>query len=244
MDDLDKILKDLRLSPDQTSIALIVNSLNLGRRLNPVNGLLRKMFLFKILYIIVLLHAMIVSTNPITPENMIEKITAAPLTNAMLEILDCVGGKDQLQDEINDAIAYASRCRNNIPASLVQMKVSGAAGAVAKICFDDGICWADKMVANLFRIEEAYYGVMAVSAVQQYCPNIPTAKFRGYGRGKLRHFFSEWIQGQTLHDKVESNYIPGTPVKIPEKVVTSLAEFVYNLTTCPIPREKSKKLYH
>ena len=185
---------------------------------------------------------MIVSTNPIAPENVIEKITAAPPSSAMLEILDCVGRKDQLQDEVNGALSYASRCRDNIPASLVQMKVSGAAGAVAKICFDDGICWADKMVANPLRIEEAYIGVMAISVVQQYCPNIPTAKFRGYGRGKLRHFFSEWIQGQTLHDKVESNYIPDV-CKIPEKVVTSLAEFVYNLTTCPIPREESKKLY-
>ena len=161
----------------------------------------------------------------------------------MLEILDVVGGKDQLQDEINDAIAYASTWRNNIPASLVQMKV-GSAGVVAKICFVDGICWADKMLANALRIEEAYYGVMAISVVQRYCPNIPTSNFHGYGRGKLRHYFSEWIQGQTLHEKVVSNHTPGTPVKIPEKVVTSLAEFVYNLTTCPIPEEESKKLYH
>ena len=201
------------------------------------------MFILKIFYILVLLHAMIVSTNPIAPENIIEKITAAPLTSAMLEILDCVGGKDQLQDEVNDAIAYASTWRDNIPASLVQMKV-GAAGAVAKICFVDGICWADKMLANPLRIEEAYYGVMAIFTVQQYCPNIPTAKFRGYGRGKLGHYFSEWIQGQTLHEKVESYHTPGTPVKIAEKVVTSLAEFVYNLTTCPIPKDESKKLYH
>ena len=183
---------------------------------------------------------MIVSTNQIAPENMIEKITAAPLTSAMLEILDCVGGKDQLQDEVNDAIAYASTWRDNIPASFVQMKV-GASGAVAKICFVDGVCWADKMLANPLRIEEAYYGVMAIFAVQQYCPNIPTATFRGYGQGKLGHYFSDWIQGDTLHDKMKSNYTPGTSVKIPEKVVTSLAQFVYNLTTCPIPREESMK---
>ena len=184
---------------------------------------------------------MIVLTNPIAPQNIIKKITATPLSSAMLEILDCVGGKDQLQDEINEAIASASVWRDNIPASLVQMNVRGAAGAVAKICFVDGVCWADKMIANPLRNEEAYYGVMAIFTVQQYCPNIPTAKFVGYGQWKLRHYFSEWIQGQTLHDKVASNYTPGTPVKIPEKVVTSLAEFVYNLTTCPIPREESKK---
>ena len=199
------------------------------------------MFIFKIFSILVLLHAMIASTNSIATEKIIEKITAAPLTRAMVEILDCVGGKDQFQDELNEAITYASTWRDNIPASLVQIKVGGAAGVVAKICFVDGVCWADKILANHLRMEEAYYGVMAISTVQQYCPNIPTAKFVGYGRGKLGHYFSEWIEGQTLHDKMASNYTPGTYVKIPEKVVTSLAEFVYNLTTCPIPREESKK---
>ena len=98
------------------------------------------------------------------------------------------------------------------------------------------------MLANPLRIEEAQYGVAAVLAVQRYCPNIPTAKLHGFGGEKLRNYFSEWIQGQTLHDKVDSNYILGTPVQIPEKVVTSLAEFVFNLT-CPIPREESKNYF-
>lgn len=194
---------------------------------------------FKPFFILVLLHVIIVSTNPTASENVIKKITAAPMNPAMLDILNCVGGEDQLQDEVNSAVAYVSMLRDNIPASLVQMKV-GATGAVAKICFVDGICWADKMLANPLRIEEAQYGVAAVSAVQRYCPNIPTAKLHGFGREKLRHHFSEWIQGQTLHDKMASNYILGTPIQIPEKVVISLAEFIFNLTTCPIPREESK----
>ena len=198
---------------------------------------------FTLSYILLFAHVTIVSTNPITTEIVIEQITTAPLSNAMLEILDCVGGKDQLQDEVNDAIAYASTLHDNIPVSLVQMKAKGATGLVAKICFVDGICWADKMVANPLRIEEEFYGVAAVFAVQRYCPNIPTAKLQGYCRGKLRHYFSEWIQGQTL-DKVRSDNTLGASIKIPEKVVTSLAEFVYNLTTCPIPREQSKRLYH
>lgn len=198
--------------------------------------------MFKTFFILVLLHVILISTNPTASENVIKKLTAAPIATAMLDILDCVGGADQLQDEVNSAIAYASMLRNNIPASLVEMRVGGA-GATAKICFIDGVCWADKMLANPLRIEEAQYGVAAVSAVQRYCPNIPTAKFHGFGRERLRHHFSEWIPGQTLHEKVASNYTRGTPIQIPEKVVTSLAEFVFNLTTCPIPREESKNYF-
>ena len=37
--------------------------------------------------------------------------------------------------------------------------------------------------------------------------------------------------------------ILGISIKKPEKVATSLAEFVYNLTTCPIPREETKRPY-
>jgi len=195
--------------------------------------------IFKSFFILVLLHVTIVSTNSTASENVIKKITAAPVTTAMLDILNCVGGEDQLQDEVNSAVAYVSRLRDNMPASLVQMKV-GAAGVVAKICFVDGICWADKMLSNPLRIEEAQCGVTAVLAVQKYCPNIPTPKLHGFGREKLHHQFSEWIQGQTLHDKVDSDYMP---VQIPEKVVTSLAEFVFNLTTCPIPRDESKNYF-
>jgi hypothetical protein len=98
------------------------------------------------------------------------------------------------------------------------------------------------MVTGPVTIREGYYGIAATSMVQNYCSNIPIAKHRGGGRKKLQHFFTEWIEGETLHDKVfvpGFNYEVGTPVKIPKKVITSLAEFVYNLTTCPIPREKS-----
>src|SRR6266496_4722912 len=84
--------------------------------------------------------------------------------------------------------------------------------------------------------------IAAMSMVQKYCSNIPIAKHMGGGRKRLQHFFTEWIEGETLLDMVfipDLNYSVGTTVRIPKKVVTSLAEFVYNLTTCPIPREKS-----
>lgn len=50
----------------------------------------------------------------------------------------------------------------------------------------------------------------------------------------------EWIEGKPLSEWVLDNDPYSAVIKIPEKIVTSLAEFVYNLTTCPIPREESK----
>ena len=97
-------------STDQTSIVLILNSFDFGRRLiwAHLKSFHAKCSCSKFSTSSYCFMLVIVSTNPIAPENVIEKITTAPLTCAMLEILDCVGGKEQLQDEVNEAIAYAS----------------------------------------------------------------------------------------------------------------------------------------
>jgi hypothetical protein len=165
----------------------------------------------------------------------------APAITAVNWILHSVGGMNQFQLEVNRAISYASSSRNEIPASLVEFKAGGG-GITAKICFVDGVCWADKMVAGLLDVQNSNYGFAAMSLVQQYCSYIPTPKYLGARQGLLTHYFTEWVEGPTLHERVFaviSNLTLETPVKMPRKVVTSLAEFVYNLTTCPIPREES-----
>jgi hypothetical protein len=53
---------------------------------------------------------------------------------------------------------------------------------------------------------------------------------------------TEWVEGRPLYKRVfraESDcYLPNaTTFRIPNNVVTSLAEFVDNLTTCPIPND-------
>ena len=195
--------------------------------------------MFKINGILVLLHVIVVSTHSVSPQYAAGNLSL----NAVPRILEAVGGIDQLEAEVNCAIAYASSLRNNMTASLAGFK-AGASGLVAKLCFVDRICWADKMVTGPVTIQAGYYGMAAMSMVQNYCSNIPVAKHTGCGRKKLQHFLTEWIEAETLHDKVfvpDFNYSAVTTVKIPKKVVTSLAEFVYNLTTCAIPREKSTK---
>src|SRR5947207_4089031 len=99
----------------------------------------------KINCILVFLHAIIVSTHFIAPEYTIGNISL----NAVPQILEAVGGIDQLEVEVNCAVGYASSLRNNLPASLAGFK-AGASGLVAKLCFVDDICWADKMVTGPF----------------------------------------------------------------------------------------------
>jgi len=160
--------------------------------------------------------------------------------SAVHKILDAVGGGDQFNAEVYYAVANASAWRNGIPASFVELKAGGG-GVVSKICFDDGVCWADKMLQH--GDQKGDYGMMAMWMVEKHCPNIPVPKIMGWCERKLDHYFTEWVDGKTLSEWVLDNDSYSAIVKIPEKVVTSLAEFVYNLTTCPIPREESKKLY-
>ena len=87
--------------------------------------------MFKIFYVLILLHAMIRSTNSIAPGKF-------PRSGAH-KILDAVGGGDQFDEEVYFAVANASALRNGIPASFVELKAGGD-GIVFKICFDDGVC--------------------------------------------------------------------------------------------------------
>jgi len=120
---------------------------------------------------------------------------------------------------------------------------AGGGGLVVKICFDDGICWADKTFAGFQKIQNAYYGKAATDFLRKYCPNIPVPESRGWFKNRVHHEMTEWIEGKTLQDKVlavdSPYYSSGTRFGIPPKLPSSLAEFVYNVTSCPIPEDKS-----
>ena len=61
----------------------------------------------------------------------------------------------------------------------------------------------------------------------------------------LTYHFTEWIEGETALDKWEQQTSGSRDMFIiPSKVFTSLVEFVYNLTTCPIPGTESKITYY
>lgn len=185
----------------------------------------------KIFYVLIFLHALFKLTNSVA--EMLPR-------SAIQIIVDAAGGIDHFSTEVHFAIANASAWRNGMPASFVALKAGGG-GVVSKICFDDGVCWADKMVE--LDDPRGLYAMKAISTVEKHCPDIPVPKVMGWCERKLNHYFTEWIEGKTLSEWVLDNDPFSAIVKIPENVVTSLAEFVYNLTTCPIPKEKCKNLY-
>ena len=90
----------------------------------------------------------------------------------------------------------ATSLRHGLPASVVDFKVSR--GIVAKICFTDGICWAAKMRKIAHYPRGTIYAIRALKLLHQYCPNIPTPKFKGYSQHKIIYYFTDCIEGSTL----------------------------------------------
>ena len=127
--------------------------------------------MFKIFSVLILLHVMIGSTNSIAPGKFPR--------SAALKILE---GGDQFNTEVYFAVANASALRNEIPASFVEPKAGGG-GIVSKICFDDGVCWAAKMLQH--GNPRGHYGMMAMWMVENHCPNIPVSKITGWCQRKL-----------------------------------------------------------
>ena len=159
-------------------------------------------------------------------------------------IIDYLGGVDQFKHEVEQAVAYASTLRQNVPARWSKC-LAGGGGLVAKICFADGICWGDKMFAGFRLTQSAAYGEGVMRLVHEYCPNIPLPESKAWFRKRLAHHMMEWVEGKTLLQRVfrvESDCYRAnaTSFRIPPKVVKSLAQFVYNLTNCPIPDDLSK----
>jgi hypothetical protein len=171
---------------------------------------------------------------------------------ALPGILVAVGGEvSELKAEVIFIMNEASS-RRNVTSILKAVHLGvGPYAIVSKVCFNDGICWAVKMYEN--RPSSIFdraidYGTSAANLVQQYCPDIPINTPRGCGVHKLRYCFTDWIEGETLFDR----YFPITrqlqpseqvTITIPQKTISSLAEFVYNLTTCPIPEIESKLFF-
>lgn len=169
---------------------------------------------------------------------------------ALPGILSVLGGVRELKAEVVFIMNEALSSRNSTATTNAVHLEVGSYAIVSKVCFDDGNCWAVKMYQN--RPASIFgraidFGASAADLLQRYCPHIPINTARGCGVHKLRYCFTDWVQGETLFDR----YFPSTTelapmekatITIPQKTVSSLAEFVYNLTTCPIPANESKTL--
>lgn len=197
----------------------------------------------KCFHFLILLHVL-VSISSLAFDDVVgyDLIMSPHGSPTIARILQTVGGRHGFDEEVRNAIIEASSLRNGISASLIEFKVGKT--IVAKICFADGICWAAKMLEIHPQLDAIKYGIGALILIEHYCPSVPIDKFKGCGQRKLLYCFTEWMEGKTLVDRVfgVSGNIPARGTfSIPENLVPSLAAFVYNLSTCPIPRNLSKK---
>ena len=201
------------------------------------------MFMFFNILIFLVITAL--PENSLSSEEAVTWNDTFPNWESIQDIGATMGGMDQFQVEVKIAMSKASSMYNDLPVSLMEFH-EGTTAIVTKICFVDNICWAMKMYKEypgLLNLN-VWYGICATTLIHQYCPNVPIPKFKGCSRSKFLYCFTEWVEGQTLHDKILNSPIKDTgktSITIPENVVVSLAEFVYNVTTCPIPEHLSKK---
>jgi hypothetical protein len=91
----------------------------------------------------------------------------------------------------------------------------------------------------------------SVSLIKEFCPDIPVPQIRSQmyrtRSQSLVYYFMDWVDGIPLYS-FETVLRPGNDtwksrdiqdvVSLPATTINQLAAFVYNLTTCPIPKEK------
>ena len=159
-----------------------------------------------------------------------------PLFRGFVEL---VGGLSQFAAVMDRILGHASCLRNGASASLSDFKTGGDS-IIAKICFADDNCWAAKLLEHKsYTVASIRAAKKAMTLLEKHCPYIPIPRYRGFGQeDRLLYYFSDWIEGNTLNDRLPSKVSKRRPIKLPNKVITDLAEVVYNLTTCAIPTEE------
>jgi serine/threonine protein kinase len=159
-------------------------------------------------------------------------------------IVESTGGPFEFTKVINNVLGRASYLRGGIDAFVTEFKMGGNA-IIAKVCFEDEVCWAGKVMEN---DEDTFGGLsaarLALTLVEKHCSHIPIPHFKGSGQhNRVIYYFTEWIEGKTLQDKLPRRIYPWSRIRLPNTIVSSLAGFVYNLTTCGIPKNEYKHTY-
>jgi hypothetical protein len=167
-------------------------------------------------------------------------------------ITSTAGGGEQLIYELSMISAYASSLHNGLNNSLDNEWLEGYFGVVIPLTFDDGTKWAAKIANDSDWIDS---GINSMKALERHCPDIPIPRVQGekqkFPNSRLVYYFMNWIDGVTLWDDTEAKFtemddlsptnecVTGYNVTLAEKAILDLAEFVYNITTCPIPVSES-----
>src|SRR5579859_7247479 len=160
----------------------------------------------------------------------------------LLEVVP--GGRERCLREIS---ARAAVLRGGIQNTIHEFDLmEGAYGYVVQVNFQDGVQWAAKISSNINRrfISE---GIQATEAIKTYCPGIALPKYHSQLESikgtELIYCFMDWIRGRPLTEIIRYHILPHVDgmnytfveSTVPRRTIRQLAEFVYNLTTCPIP---------
>ena len=173
-----------------------------------------------------------------------------PMYNRIIKTL---GSEEQFLTALKNVSDHASCLRNGIKNHL-EGSFDGAYGLVKQVIFDDGIKWAAK-ISETRDYDITLDGFKSLAAVEEYCPYLSIARNHGkiesLANSTLIYHFSEWVEGHPLYKDSKWSlhthhivYDHNSSVKImnmtlPAPTISQLAQFIYNLTTCPIPRKKS-----
>ena len=120
----------------------------------------------------------------------------------------------------------------------------GAYGFVSRVRFD--VSWAVKKFENV-SLQGVEQGIRSLNAIKEFCPEIPVPRVQGVirsvGNTTLSYYFTDWVEGHRIdrEEEYEAEFFDlGTyRIKFPEKAINQYAEFIYNLTVCPIENSES-----
>lgn len=153
--------------------------------------------------------------------------------------MESIGGTAELTEVLHHVAEHASHLRGGMFASVVQTQKDGDT-VVAKVCFEDNIRWAAKITRNEYAASVSMMAAQwTLLLSEEQCPHILSPRLRGLGESyTFLYYFVDWIDGRTLRNELRYLPYPFPPTRLPAVVITSLAEFVYNLTTCAIPEKE------
>jgi hypothetical protein len=190
----------------------------------------------KLLYYLLLLSSVVRADRQQRPQKLLN---------------DAPGGRERCLREISSRATFL---RGGIGNNIQELSdnMEGAYGYVIRVNFYDGVQWAAKISSRESQ-QRIFSGMQSTKAIEKYCRGIPLPKFYGdiqvIEYTDLIYCFMDWVKGIPLYEIVKyhkvGQVIDGlmnyslVESTIPRRTVTQLAEFVYNLTTCSLPRAES-----
>jgi hypothetical protein len=168
--------------------------------------------------------------------------------------VNLTGDEEHLPSTVKQLEQAASQLRNGMPCSMDTKWFHGCYGMVAQMIFNDGVKWAVKVSEHELNTV-IIQAVNVTRAIKRNCPAIPVPRPHGdiqfLENNTHVFYFMDWLEGTLLYRDPQYHTIwadaatnvtigDSVTVTLPEKIVTDLAEFVYNLTMCPIPENECK----